>query len=93
MVHASYSEARANFASLLDRAAQDRETVIIRRRGQPDVAMIAADELSSLEETVYLLRSPANAERLLRALEQSRHDQGTRMSMAELCNLVGCADE
>jgi len=93
MAEASYSEARANFAALLDRAAHDRETVIIRRRGQPDVAMIAADELSSLEETVYLLRSPANAERLLRALEQSRHNEGTRMSMAELRKMVGCDDE
>jgi antitoxin YefM len=42
--------------------------VVIQRRGEEEVAMIAASELESLMETAYLLRSPANAERLLAAL-------------------------
>lgn len=42
--------------------------VIIHRRGAEDVALIAADELTSLPETAHLLRSPANAERLLTML-------------------------
>lgn len=67
-VQMTYTQARANLARLLDRAAEDRETVIITRRSGQRVALIAADELSSLEETAYLLRSPRNAERLLRAL-------------------------
>ncbi|HEY8742373.1 MAG TPA: type II toxin-antitoxin system prevent-host-death family antitoxin [Chloroflexota bacterium] len=84
MVHASYTEARANLAALLDRATNDRETVIIARRGTPDVAMIAADELASLQETVHLLRSPRNAARLLAALERAERGEGIRMSPDEL---------
>lgn len=67
-VQTTYTQARANLARLLDRAAEDRETVIITRRGGQSVALIAAEELSSLQETAHLLRSPKNAERLLRAL-------------------------
>lgn len=67
-VQTTYTDARAKLASFIDRAAKDRETVIITRRGKPEVALIAADELSSLQETAHLLRSPKNAERLLRAL-------------------------
>ena len=67
-IQTTYTDARARLASLFDRATEDRETVIITRRGKPGVALIAADELVSLQETAHLLRSPKNAERLLRAL-------------------------
>ena len=70
-VQTTYTEARANLARLWDRAIRDRETVIIKRRGKDDVALIAADELASLEETAYLLRSPRNAARLLTALNRA----------------------
>ncbi len=56
-VQTTYTEARANFARLCDRVTQDRETVIITRRGAGEVALVAADELSSLMETAHLLRS------------------------------------
>ena len=71
-IETTYSQAREQFKSLLDRAADDREVVIVRRRSGGDVAMIAADELNSLLETAHLLRSPANAQRLLAALARSR---------------------
>ncbi len=64
----SYTEARANFASLCDEVAQTREALIIHRRGARDVALVAADELAALTETAHLLRSPENAKRLLAAL-------------------------
>jgi antitoxin YefM len=70
-IQATYTEARANFAKLLDEVTKNRETVIIKRRGQEKVAMIAETELSSLLETAYLLRSPKNAERLITALERA----------------------
>ncbi len=72
MVTKSYTEARENLASLLDRVTDDRETVVITRRGHDPVAMIAADELESLQETVYLLRSRTNAERLLTSLARAK---------------------
>jgi antitoxin YefM len=83
-IETSYTEARANLARLLDRVIQDRETVMISRRGHEDVAMIAASELSSLLETVYLLRSPNNARRLLAALRDSLADKIRPSSVDEL---------
>lgn len=70
-VQTTYTEARARLASLCDQVTTDRDTVIITRRGAADVALIAADELASLEETAHLLRSPANAVRLLTALNRA----------------------
>ena len=67
-IQTSYTSARANLARLCDQAVDDLETVIIQRRGKPDVALIAAAELASLEETAHLLRSPKNAARLASAL-------------------------
>jgi antitoxin YefM len=83
-VETSYTDARAHLAELLDRAGHDRETIIITRRGAPDVALIAADELASLEETAHLLRSPANARRLLAALQRSLANDVQPQSVAEL---------
>lgn len=70
-IQTTYSNARANFASLLDEVTDNQEIVIINRRGSDDVAMIAVAELSSLLETAHLLRSPRNAQRLLTALKRA----------------------
>jgi antitoxin YefM len=67
----TYTALREKLASYLDGVVDDREVLIVRRRGARDVAIVPADELSSLMETAYLLRSPKNAERLLQALAQS----------------------
>jgi antitoxin YefM len=65
----TYSQAKLNLATILDQVYDQREIVVIKRRNQKNVALIAEDELSSLLECVYLLRSPENAQRLFRALE------------------------
>jgi antitoxin YefM len=72
MIKTTYSRARENLASLLNQVTDDREVAIITRRGSEDVALVAADELSGLLETAHLLRSPANAKRLLAALGRSQ---------------------
>lgn len=72
MINTTYSQARENFASLLDQVTRDREIAIIKRRGSEDVALVSADELAGLLETAHLLRSPANAKRLLTALRRSQ---------------------
>ena len=71
-IHTSLTYARANLASLWDEVTKNREVVIIERRGAEPLAMIAAGELAGLMETVDLLGSPRNAERLLRAVERAR---------------------
>jgi antitoxin YefM len=68
----TYTDLRQNLASYLDQVTGDRDALIVKRRGQPDVAIIPADELAGLMETAHLLRSPANAKRLMDALAQSR---------------------
>lgn len=72
MTQTTYSNARANLAKLFNQVTQDREIVIINRRGAEDVALVAASELASLLETAHLLRSPKNAERLLTALRRAQ---------------------
>jgi antitoxin YefM len=90
-IQTSYTEARANFARLCDRAAADRETVIITRRGAADVALIAADELASLLETAHLLRSPRNAARLLTALNRALQRTEAPETVAGLRQDLGLA--
>ena len=67
----TYTELRQNLASCLNRVVDDREVLVVRRRGARDVAIIPADELAGLMETAHLLRSPKNAERLLQSLAES----------------------
>jgi len=83
-IQTTYTQARDGLAKLLDEVTHNREVVIIQRRGEEKVAMIAASELESLTETAYLLRSPANAERLLSALARALKGEGEAMSLDEL---------
>jgi len=92
-IQATYTQARAHLAEFLDEVVDNRETVVIKRRGREDVAMIAASELSSILETAYLLRSPKNAERLMRSLESTRRGQGERASIEDLRREYGLEKE
>ncbi len=71
-IQTTYTRARANLAKLCDEVAKNQEIVIINRRGSHDVALVSAEELSSLMETAHLLRSPKNVERLLTALNRAK---------------------
>ena len=88
-IQTTYTQARANLAKLLDSVTDDQEVVIIQRRGAADVALIAADELQSLLETAHLLRSPANAERLLTALARVGQQTAAPQTIDELRVEVG----
>ena len=91
-VEISYTQARETLAKLLDEVTHDREIVIIKRRGQADAALIAADELSSLLETAYLLRSPANAKRLLETLGRALQNDGQPLTADALRQVVGLGE-
>lgn len=92
MIQTTYTNVRTNLAKFLDKVVEDREMVVIQRRGHEDVAMISADELNSLLETLYLLRSPKNAERLLTALERSRAKTELPQSLEAFKVEVGLED-
>jgi len=88
-IETTYSQAREQLKSLMDRAVEDREVVLVRRRSGGDVALIAADELRGLMETAHLLRSPRNAQRLLSALARARDEQLAPTSLDTLKRSFG----
>lgn len=67
----TYSHLRENLADVWNDVEDTQEPVIIKRRGHQDMAILPADELESLRETAYLLRSPKNARRLLEAISRA----------------------
>lgn len=89
-IQTSYTHARLKLASLLDEVTENREVVVIQRRGREDVALIAADELAGMLETAHLLRSPKNAKRLLAALDRVKAgSSGAPQTLDELRSEVG----
>ncbi len=74
MASLSFSNARANLKAVMDRAVADRVPIAITRQKAEGVVMISQSEWDSIEETLYLLRSPKNAEMLLRGIAE--HDAG-----------------
>jgi antitoxin YefM len=90
-IRTSYSHARENLATLWDEVEDSREAAVIQRRGHEDMALIPAEELSSLRETAYLLRSPANAARLLAALTRARRGRTKSMDLARVRRELGAA--
>jgi antitoxin YefM len=65
-----YSAACENLASTMDKVCQDHSPVIITRNDDQPVVMMSLADYESLEETAYLLSSPANAKRLLESIEE-----------------------
>ena len=79
----SYSSARANLAKTMDRVCQDHEPLIITRNGEQSVVMLSLEDFQSLEETAYLLPSPANARRLLSAAAQLSAGNGIERELVK----------
>ena len=64
----SYSEARENLKSVIDQVVASRAPIAITRQRGEGAVLVSASEWASIEETLYLLRSPANARDLLEAI-------------------------
>ena len=80
----SPTDARNNFFKLLDLVVQNNQVYIINRRDGKNVALITESDLKSLVETVYLLRTPANANRLQDAIEESKTGKIKPQTIEEL---------
>lgn len=78
----TYSSARANLASTMNRVCEDHEALIITRNGEQSVVMLSLEDYNALEETAYLLRNPTNAKRLLSAIGQLNTGKGTERELA-----------
>jgi antitoxin YefM len=68
MSHVSYTELRANLASYMDEVCDSRTPLFVTRQNARSVVILSEDEYEGILETLHLLRSPANAERLLRSI-------------------------
>ena len=65
-----YSQARNNLRSIITKVCDDFEAFIITTKEKQSVVMISQDEYNSMKETIYLLSSKSNRERLTDAVEQ-----------------------
>ncbi len=74
----SYTAARANLAKTIDKVNEDHAPVIITRQKGKSAVLISLDDFNAYEETAFLMRSPKNAERLLKAVQSVA--QGTYKS-------------
>ncbi len=93
MENISYSDARQNLARIWDRVIADRETVILKRRGKEDLALLPAEDLSSLLETLHLIGTPANAKRLLESIAWAQAGDGASQSPESLKRELGLSGE
>jgi antitoxin YefM len=92
-IETSYSDVRAHLAEYMDRVVDDNDVVVIRRRNRKSVAMLPADELRSLLETVHLTASPKNAQRLLSALRRAESGKTKSQTIDELRTELGFAED
>jgi len=84
MTAISYTAARENLASTMDKVCNDHDPVIITRNRDQAVVMMSLEDYSSLEETAYLMRSPANARRLLESIAEIEKGKVVRKKLSDL---------
>ncbi|AOR63692.1 YoeB-YefM toxin-antitoxin system antitoxin YefM [Pectobacterium wasabiae] len=79
----SYSEARQNLSATMMKTVEDRAPILITRQNGEACVLMSLEEYNSLEETAYLLRSPANAKRLMNAIEGLKAGNGEERDIIE----------
>ncbi len=79
----SYSAARANLAKTMEKVCNDHHGIIITRKQESPVVMISLEDYQAMEETVYLLRSPANARHLLESIAELESGKGSERKLIE----------
>ena len=78
-----YTAARANLAKTMEKVCEDHDPVIITRRREAPVVMISLEDFQAMEETAYLLRTPANARRLLESITELESGKGVEHELIE----------
>lgn len=77
----SYTAARENLASTMDKVCADHAPIIITRNRDQAVVMMSLQDYEALEETAYLLKSPKNAKRIMSAIAQLDAGKGVRRTV------------
>jgi antitoxin YefM len=83
MAHVSYTELRSNLASYMDEVCDSRAPLLVTRQNARSVVIMAEEEYEALMETLHLLRSPANAARLLRSVAEAEAGSLAEHEIAE----------
>jgi antitoxin YefM len=79
----NFTEARNSLKNIINQVTDDADYTVIARRDAPDAVLMSLDTFNSLMETVYLLKSPANAAHLAKSLEQYRQGNLTQRELAD----------
>ena len=79
----SYTAARANLAKTMERVCNDHSPVIITRKSEAPVVMVSLEDYQAMEETAYLLRTPANARHLLESIAELEAGKGSERDLIE----------
>ena len=79
----SYSETRNRLKAIMDTVCKDRETVIVTRKDGQNVVMLSLDDFNSIQETIYLLSSRTNAERLHRSVREVEENRVVERKLIE----------
>ena len=79
----SYTEFRARYVEVLNHVEDHCEEVVITRAGHEPVVILSLSEYESLQETAYLMRSPANARRLMDSIARLESDLGSEHQLIE----------
>ncbi len=76
-----YTQAMINLAKTMDTVCDDHVPIVIARKSHRSVVIISLDDYQSLEETAYLLRSPQNAQRLIKSIAELESGCGIKRDM------------
>jgi antitoxin YefM len=79
----SYTTARSTLSSTMEKVCKDHTPIIITRKSESPVVMMSLADYESMEETTYLLRSPANARKLLESIAELETDKGLERELLE----------
>ena len=79
----TYTHVRNNLAKTLEKVCDDHDPVIVTRQNQNSVVIMSLEDYESLTETAYLLRSPKNAQRLIRSIAQLESGKGKQRELVE----------
>jgi antitoxin YefM len=84
MKHISSTDLRANLSSVMDKVNDDHEPVIVTRAGGKPVVMVSLEDWASMDETAYLMASPANKAALRQAIQDGRDGKFIEVTMEQL---------
>ena len=83
MIAANFTEFRTQLKKFLDNVENNHETLIIKRKSGKGAVMISLDEYNSIMETVHLLSSKANADRLYESIRQMKKGETVEHDLIE----------